>query len=275
MYELDQPDRRIELIRARLEAYYDAESRGPRRVTWGGICDEIFDLTGVQMDDENLRQYVRRTMRRGQPRVPTDEHLEAIVSFLTHPDIDRLSREELEEPEIPFHSIRSLLEFLRHDEHSEISPPPHALGGVYHAIYRPSGLTRFDIELTFRVEKGDHVVRLSEVSEMHTGHSAMVFRKDFRGKPGRLEKRQQGEGWAILTPENNLFMFMKKKPYGHNYYYLTVAFNPSIWSDHSASQLALLRHEYPLERDPIPRSWEDLIKETEKDIVFLSFNKRQ
>ena len=166
---MDQPDRRIELIRARLESYYDVEARGPKKVTWGGICDHIFDLTGVQMDGESLRQFVRRIRRRNRPRVPSTENLEAISSFLCHPDIDMLAPEELEEPEIPFHSIRSLLEFLRHDQDSEISPPPPALAGVYRAIHpSPETSTQINVELTFKVDGRDHVIRLSEVLELYT-----------------------------------------------------------------------------------------------------------
>ena len=102
--KLDRPDRRIELIRARLEAYYDVKSRGPGRASWKTICGEMYETIGVKMDEEIPRQFVRRIKRREQPRVPDKENLEAIVSFLCHPDIALLSEEELNEPEVPYRS---------------------------------------------------------------------------------------------------------------------------------------------------------------------------
>jgi len=257
-----------------LESYYDVESRGPKKVTWGGICDHIFDLTGVQMDGESLRQFVRRIRRRNRPRVPSKENLEAISSFLCHPDIDMLSPEELEEPEIPFHSIRSLLEFLRHDQDSEISPPPPALADVYRAIHpSPETSTQINVELTFKVDGRDHVIRLSEVLELYTDAADVDSGTGLTDKPRIVQTRQQGEGWAVLTPEDNLLIFMKNKPFGHNYSYMTVALNTSIWTYPSVTQLALLRHEYPTRCDPIPTSLESLLKEANPDTLFLRFNK--
>ena len=63
-------DRQVKLIRDRLKAYYDLQSRGPRRATWGGLCDEIFDLVGVQMDDEILRQFAKSITRKDRPDRP-------------------------------------------------------------------------------------------------------------------------------------------------------------------------------------------------------------
>jgi hypothetical protein len=92
--------RQIELIRARIEAFYNTETlSGLGKLTWGGICDDIYGKTGVNMDPDVLRQFVLRVERRGGPRVPSDKNLEAMVLYLTHPDITLLSLEELEEPD--------------------------------------------------------------------------------------------------------------------------------------------------------------------------------
>jgi hypothetical protein len=130
---------RIELIRARLEAYYDVESRGEGRVSWKTICGEMFETIGVKMDDEILRQFVRRTKRRGRPRVPDAENLEAIVSFLCHPDIDMLSREEFEEPEIPHRFLQSFQELLRINSKRNTLKHPYWLNGLFEAWHQVDG----------------------------------------------------------------------------------------------------------------------------------------
>jgi hypothetical protein len=48
--------RQIELIRARFEAFHDGQTRlGLGKLTWGGICNDIYGKTGVDMDTEVLR----------------------------------------------------------------------------------------------------------------------------------------------------------------------------------------------------------------------------
>ncbi len=56
-------------------------------------------------------------------------------------------------------------------------------------------------------------------------------------------------GWAILTPENNLLMFLKKEHNEENSYYLTVAAENWHALQEPTKALALLRHHYPLETD--------------------------
>ena len=262
----------IELIRGRLETYYDVESRGPRKVTWGGICDEIFDLMNVQMDPEVLRQFVRRVKRRGVPRIPSDENLAAVISFLKHKDM--LSDEELKEPEIPFLLIRLLLEYLRPDEHSEILRPPLRFAGVFNsALASEDKSNRIDVELTLRTDNRDHFMRVAEKFELYAYPPDAMQDKESTNIAPMLQNRRLSEGWGVMTPEDNVIIFMKQKPYAHNHFYTTIALNPSLWSETSARQLVLLRHGYPGEVDPIPEVLEDVFKEAGSDMMCLRFNK--
>src|SRR4051812_7282076 len=128
-------DRQREFIRARMEEYYDVQSVGPRKASWGGICDEIFDYTGVHVRKEVVRKWVRRFVEKGRtkPPEPNAEELKAIVSALMHPDINMLLPEELEDPEPPYRFLRSFLEFLRIDPSGRIWTPSEKLNGVYEA----------------------------------------------------------------------------------------------------------------------------------------------
>jgi hypothetical protein len=36
-------------IKISVKEYYEVHHHGPRKMTWAGLCDEIFDYTGVQV----------------------------------------------------------------------------------------------------------------------------------------------------------------------------------------------------------------------------------
>ena len=267
--KLDRPDRRIELIRARPEAYYDVESRGPGRVSWRTICDEMSETTGVKMDAEILRQFVRRTMRRGRPRVPDEENLEAIVSFLCHPEIDLLSKEELNEPEIPYRFAQFLLDFLQPNHHTQIPPPPKGLDGTYRSIDDHLESHRV-IDLRLDIKNGDHVIRISEHA---TSHDRQSGKND--AVPSSKESAQiiESEGWAVLAPDQNLFVFMKAKRYAHSFYYWTMGMDRNIQSSGPVNLLLLLRHDYPVQRNPVPGSFVELTEESDGGTCLLQFRK--
>jgi len=88
-----------------------------------------------------------------------------------------------------------------------------------------------------------------------------------------LETTYRANGWGVITPEGNLFLFMKHELLGYNHYYFTIALHPDIWSEVPPTQLALMRHAYPVPQTPDSRSLPDLMKETDGDTVLLHFNK--
>jgi hypothetical protein len=233
------------------------------------IRDEIDEITGVKMDDDSLRQFVKRTMRRGQPRVPEPENLEAIVSFLCHPDINMLSREELEQPDIPHVLARFLIEFLRSKQENEALPSPTALSGSYRALDGRPGKPDRVIDLYLGIEDGDHVIRLSEIATSYSYEivtTGGVYRSE-------MTQRRESDGWAILTPEENLIIFMKQKRYGRNFHYLTLGMDRNVWSGSPVDQLLLLRHQYPIQQLAIPQSFEELATESEGDTDLMYFRR--
>jgi len=268
---MEYTDRQKELIRARLENYYDVEHRGPRKVTWDRICGDIFALTDIRMDDEVLRQFVRRVKRRGVPRIPDTENLRAIVSLLKH--VDMLSDKELQEPDVPFALIQLFLQYLRHDEHSEILAPPGALDGVFNSAHAlGDGSTRIDVELTLRTDPRNHFIRVAEKLESYTYPPEERHAEASSNIAPILQSRRLSEGWGILTPEDNIIIFMKQRPYAHNHFYTTIAVNPGLWSQTPVKQLALLRHEYPIESSSIPEAPQDVLNEGGSDMICLQFN---
>jgi hypothetical protein len=168
-----------------------------------------------------------------------------------------LSEKELNEPEIPYRFAKFLLDFLAHPGHNQ-TLPPQALSGQYRALRKSTEITR-RVELTLDVRDGDHVIRVSESSA--TWSSSV------------LTTSYHAHGWAIITPEDNLFMFIKNDRYGYNHYYFTIALHPSIWSDTSVRELSLLRHQYPVLRECDSTYLPGLMKETDDDTAFFLFKK--
>lgn len=252
-----------EIIKTKVDAYYDVhhEARG---LTWAGLCDEIFDYTQVQVRHEDLRQWVDGFIpkNRKQPRRPNKEELKAIVSFLIHADIHMLSEEELNEPEIPFGFAAFLLDFLAHPGHKQTFPPL-ALSGTYVAFGRAEdGRRRPKALLGLEVREGDHVIRVWEETWTDDGDPLKVFRI-----------KSRANGWAVITPEDNLFIFRKDKRSGINHYYFTLASYPSLWSDTSLRQFGLLRHGHPVPDDCTNKYLDELMDDTEDETVLLHFNK--
>jgi len=263
--EVVNTDRQREIIRARMEEYYDVQSVGPRKATWGGICDEIFDHTGVHVRKEVVRKWVRQFVEKGRtkPLQPNAEELKAIVSALMHPDIDMLLPEELEDPEPPYRFLRSFLEFLHVDPRSPLPPPPQTLtSGVYESWYQVEDPDQIEEKwikttLTLELDPNSRNVRATETWEIH-----------FRGGDENAMLSGSGsrpaEGWGIITPEGSLFLVMKTLPHVHNYYYLPVLNN--------SPYLALVRHE-PSKHRGNTKIFEDLNNQMKSRTLLLHFTK--
>ena len=262
-------DRQSALIRASLNEYYEFHHNGQRKASWGGICDEIFDYTDVHVRPEIVRQWVKQFVqkRRTKPLRPNAEELDAIVSFLLHPDINMLLPEELEDPETPYRFLRSFLEFLRTNPDSRVSGP-QALSGHYEAWHRVEDSDEIE-EKWIKIN-----LALDVDSENHLIHATETWEVQFRGagETTTFSNNRPNEGWGIVTPEGNLFLLMKTKPYDHNYYYLTLAANPPL-GNAVVDRLALLRHERPANCDPAAKTFDDLKRETKQRTLILNFDK--
>jgi hypothetical protein len=253
--EVVHTKRKRELIKTRVDAYYDQHQEA-RGLTWAGLCDEIFDLTKVQVRHEVLRQWVEGFIAkyRKSPIHPNEAELKAIASFLMHPDINMLSKKELNEPEIPYRFAAFLLDSLAYPGHKQ-DFPPLALSGTYLACPRAEDGRMVPKVLGLKVREGDHVIRISERS----------FLVDARF--------DDANGWGVITPEDNLFIFLKNERSGKNHYYFTMASYPSLWSDTSLCQFALLRHGHPVPDDCTNKYLDELMDDTDEETVLLHFTK--
>lgn len=230
----------IRILRDALRRYrqFTSDETG-RSLTWGEVAGKIFATTDVEIVPERLRQFVEGVSKKsGDTRftIPLPERLEAIADFLMDPEVDALSPEELSGDHRPgYQAPLYLLQYLRQTFDNEIVFPPHGFAGQFFAS-REGENGEEHIEISFD-NIGDE--GLIEVSEKR------VFVSEENEEPTAKGKRSHG--WAILTPEDNLLIFMKQEPYGRNHYYATVGLEEDFWSNPKVGRLALVQHDYPFE----------------------------
>jgi hypothetical protein len=239
-------------LRDALRAYHKF-GRDPidgRHYNWKDVSEAIFLSAEVEVPPERLRQFVEGVKTpRGGRRLLTmqDDRLEAVAKFATDEDYGLISEAELREHAPTWHAAQRLLEYLRQEFDTERILPPSALEGTYRngRLDDDSFVVR---ELTLQRASDDGLIQLVQTEDSYDIIDGMKFDSLSRDEREKVrDSRIVYGGWAILTPEDNLLMFLKKERSGHNCYYLTVAAENWHSLQAPAAALALLRHDYPIE----------------------------
>jgi len=245
-------DWQLNRLRDALRAFhkFGRDAVDGRHYNWKDVSEAIFLSAEVEVPPERLRQFVEgvKTPSGGRRLLTMQEdRLDAIAKFATDEDYGLISEAELREHAPSWHAAQRLLEYLKQDFDTERILPPSALEGTYRngRLDDDSYVVR---ELTLQRASDDGLIQLVQTEDSYDIIDGMKF-DNF--SPEEREKVRDSRivygGWAILTPEDNLLMFLKKERSGHNCYYLTV--DAENW--HSlqapAAALALLRHDYPIE----------------------------
>jgi hypothetical protein len=221
-----------------------------RHYNWKDVHEAISLATEVDIPPERLRQFVEGVKTPdGRRRLLTmqEDRLEAIVKFALHEDYELISEAELREHAPSWHAAQRLLEYLKQEFDTERILPPSTLEGTYRngRIDDDSYVVR---ELTLQRASDDGLIQLVQIEDSYDIIDGMKF--DYLS-PEEREKVRDSHfvygGWAILTPEDNLLMFLKKEHSGLNCYYLTVAAENWHALQAPATALALLRHDYPIQ----------------------------
>jgi hypothetical protein len=245
-------DWQLNRLRDALRAYHKW-GRDPvdgRHYNWKDVHEAISLATEVDIPPERLRQFVEgvKTPDGGRRLLTMQEdRLEAIVKFALHEDYELISEAELREHAPTWHAAQRLLEYLKLEFDTERILPPSTLEGTYRngRIDEDNYVVR---ELTLQRASDDGLIQLVQIEDSYDILDGMQF--DDLSPEKRDEVRDSRViygGWAILTPEDNLLMFLKKERTGNNCYYMTVAAENWHSLQAPASALALLRHDYPIE----------------------------
>lgn len=141
-----------------------------------------------------------------------------------------------------------LLEYLDQAFDQERILPPATLEGIYWSR-RTEGGNVIIREMTLQHASDDGLIQLTQVEDTYGPEAVSLY--DNEWSPQQRAKARKSRivygGWGILTPEDNLLMFLKHEYNGRNRYYLTVASELSHASRNAVMVLTLLHHDYPLE----------------------------
>ena len=248
-----------ERIRSALLAYYKAEqaAKGASNFTWKDVAEAIFLYTEVRIDADTLNQFGTSQVSRGKVRGLSPKNLHATFTFLSDPEINALSLEDLKEPEIPYHFALHLVEALKYREHRRSTQPSKWLKGRYRAIARSDGKIS-DIRLTVIISTDGNLVHLIEEEDVYryAGEKDLAEWSSYERKLNHFTFNE-GRGWGVLTPEDNLLGFMKRKDldgYRDNYFYATMGVIPDFSDEADIEHLALLAYDVPY---GVEDEWED------------------
>jgi predicted nucleic acid-binding protein len=244
------------LIKGRVRAYYYAtKAEAPYRFGWKDLAGLIFDLTKVEFKGDSLRAIVEGQMSRGKRRSGGEENLDALVQFLTDPEVKALSLEELEEPKIPYLFAMQLVEFLNFDEEDEVALPPATMEGTYRAVCRSEdGISDISLEIT--LSNDGRLVHLEEASDIYRNTDADPAALSEHEKKRHRWRHNEFKGWGIFTPEENIIGFMKRlSQYGGNQYYSLTANIPRLSAEAPVQRLVLHAHDDPYSADAYSERW--------------------
>ena len=244
------------LIKGRVRAYYYAtKAEAPYRFGWKDLAALIFDLTKVEFKGDSLRAIVEGQVSRGIRRSGGEENIDALVKFLTDPEIGALSLEELDEPKIPYLFAMQLVEFLNFDEKDEGALPPATMEGTYRAVCRSEdGISEISLEIT--LSSDGKFLHLEEVSDTYRNINVDPAALSHSEKKRYLWRHNQFKGWGIFTPEENIIGFMKlRSRYGGNQYYSLTANIPNLSSKARVQRLVLHAHDDPYSADVYNKTW--------------------
>lgn len=258
-----QINRLRDCLRAYQKFGYDEQGR---YYTWRDVREAIAVFTGeeiggtgpdgVRRGAERLRQFVEGNKDKNNPGqrkypVPQASSLKAIYEFVTDEEINLLRKEELEEYKPDYQAPLRLLEYL--DQRPDEQRISHVgkLEGIFESVMENDDRqARRIYELSQPSDEG-----MIEVREMEIFYDGDDLYQTSGGRFNHLlvqrehaerASRQEHRGWAILTPENNLLMFLKNTRNRKNRYYFTLGTDIDAQNDEYASKLAFLQHEMPI-----------------------------
>jgi hypothetical protein len=274
-------DWQLNRLRDALRAYhrFGRDAVDGRHYNWKDVSEAISLSTDVDVPPERLRQFVEgvKTPDGGRRYLTMqDDRLEALVKFATDEDNALITEAELREHAPSWHAAQRLLEYLRQAFDTERILPPATLEGTYRSgqlepLSSPEDFVVRDLTLQRASEDG--LIQLVQTEDSYDLIAGPQFEE---WSPQQRDEARNSRitygGWAILTPEDNLLMFLKNERNGRNCYYLTVASDLSHASQSPVGGLALLRHDYPLEAEdgePLEAKRMPAIIETVKDNITL------
>lgn len=236
-----------------------------KKYDWGVLAADIEVFCDITFPKNSLENFVRGWMEdadgkkrspskrkagtSGDARkfsIPQDDRIEAIIQFLTDKtskgwfcDRDQL----LQSPK--FQAPFFLQEQLNQPESSERYLTPEHLIGHYQSQHE---------ETEDDVGRGNHrCLRLHILETLGNGAVIVDLVKSYPYSSGDRtatiepirDASELYSGWAVLSREENLFLFTKHFRTGRNEFYLSLGIDNKIYLNRSPDALVLLAHDLP------------------------------
>lgn len=246
-------------VREALRAYRLYDQGAGSQHTWCDVREAIAEYTGVEIGrspkigGERLRQFVEGLSNKSRGLhfpVPQPESLAAIVAFLSHEDINLLRPDELEEYRPGYQAALRYAEYLRENCTDSFTLSVSDLCGNLRAEYKEQDTITVLNMTVQRIDGGDAlgVVQLVEECSRYRENKApltVASSEDHRDAGDLLSQSSSG-GWGVITPEDTLVLFLKKKSSGQNHCYYSVN-DMGVWSKTGGRFLYLMSHEFGFE----------------------------
>ena len=183
-------------------------------------------------------------------RDPSPQNLEAIVSYLTNPNIDALVAGELDQQRFSWQVPRRLSEFLSEEIDQAEQAPLMQLEGTYRASLSTDETVTVT-RLTLRHDAENGFIRADEASDIYTNPgTGDVLSLTTRQRHKHHRVRTDAAGWAVLTPEDNILFVLKDRAFGFNHYW-TLAAEALPWQGAPVARLILQKHDEPTKLDEL------------------------
>lgn len=258
----------IEMLRDGLRAYHAlGELKGSGKYNWNDVKEAIDEYAGTAIPSETLRQFAERFQdpRRGGARLLQPERLAAVYEFLTHAEIGIFTRDEFKESGFDSGVVLALRNALRRKHDKQGADYYESLPLLWRALKRDHSsyaLTSLQFEEIGQNQGLFHITERYEtfagtaIEKIVAGHydnlPDAALQKHLADD--RLDKRA-AQGYAIITPEGTLLVFLKDRESTNNRYYVSL-FRSQPQEEGREDALAgiLLRFDYEAELESAERA---------------------
>lgn len=266
-----QRDRIREALLNYREFKCNEEDEEFRPNTWAGVREAILEFTGAEiganpkLGGERLRQFVQGVSKKNEPGVhyPLPQPFDAIVEFVTDPDLDLLTLEELKERHTGPQAALRLLEHFRIENKQQASIDAVRLAGDYIGyVDRPDYNAQHRLTLEYLSNTG--LLLATETIEASHLEKANVPGIKGDNVDASFERNS---GWAIPTPEDNLILLLKDQSSGDNITYFSVN-DVGLWqrSNIDYNPVYFVRQRFGI---PNPSSLKEVLQELRQDLFWF------
>lgn len=236
-----------------------------KKYEWGELSSDIEYFCDIEFPKNSLENFIRGWYEKVEEKkcstnegivnsvgwvhkfsIPQDDRIEAIIRFLTDKnskgwfcDQDQL----LAAPKFqaPFY----LQEHLNHPEISDRYIIPEQLMGKYEGQYQGGELDvgrenhrNLGLHIMGAFGNGAVIVDLVKTNPYIHGNRTDTIKSI-------NEEAELYSGWAVLSREENLFLFTKHFRTDCNEFYLSLGIDNKIYSNSPPDALILLAHDFP------------------------------